>query len=274
MENTPQNDTGSIFTPTPKRTALGMVRKFYKNKLFMGISIVLVIILVIAIYLATSKGSVTKMFSTETSGKINVTFKKDVTAATANAEFLTIGIPVSESMFKSDRTLVSTPHRGDAKLYGKQLEKDPLVKSVDYSNTDDNLKQYKEKIKEDTAYLYVIFKQPMSSDEVLKWEKEKFPKLVDVSLKDKSNTMGPGSNGLVVVINTENNQLSYGGSNPWAETLSQTVMVAKGKEKEMLAKIIKFSTVEKAEIAKVENQDCKDGPCPPNRPGMPNLPIK
>ncbi|MEI6304464.1 MAG: hypothetical protein WCP09_00385 [Candidatus Taylorbacteria bacterium] len=271
MENVPLNDTAPIYAPSPEPAVPMSNGKFYRSKLFIGIAVALIVILGIGIYLI-SQGSIKKLFSTETSGKIHITFKKDVTAATANAEFQTIGIPVSESMFKSDRTLVATPHRGDAKLYGKQLEKDPLVKSVDYSNTDDNLKQYKEKIKEDTAYLYVTFKQPMSSDEVLKWEKEKFPKLVDVSLKDKSNTMGQNSNGLVTVINTENGQLSYGGTNPWAETLSQTVMVAKGKEKEMLKKILTFSTVEKAEIAKVENTDCKDGPCPPNRPGMPNLP--
>lgn len=252
MENSSQNDTPSIFTPSPQPTTQPAT-KFYRSKLFLGITAA--VIIVIGIVLIAFRGSITKLFATETSGKIHITFKKDVTAAAANAEFLTIGIPVSESMFKSDRTLVATPHRGDAKLYGKQLEKDPLVKSVDYSNTDDNLKQYKEKIKEDTAYLYVIFKQPMSSEAVLKWEKEKFPKLVDVSLKDKSNTMGQNSNGLVTVVNTENGQISYGGVNPWAETLSQTVMVAKGKEKEMLKKILTFSTVEKAEIAKVENKE-------------------
>ena len=187
-------------------------------------------------------------------GKLRVKFKPYTDIKIANDQLSLAGLQLPSDVLRVKTTLFATPSRTDDQLYGRKLSADPKVLNVDYTYTDKQLSKYKERVREDTAYLWVTFRTSLSWAEEDEWLQANYPNLVDVAKKQiDSSTVE------IAVVNIESGQESFGNrSNPWYEALSAEINVPSGKETDFQNKLKTLDLFESVELI----QHFRGGPGP------------
>lgn len=152
-----------------------------------------------------------------------ILFKPDADPEQARAEFASIGVQLPAEILRSDRTILVTPNRDSTIKYVRDLRLNANVADVDYSNSDDHLREIKERaptkdftqrLEEDTSYLVVKFKKAMTIPEVRKLLGQSFPELKDKGINNINKHWFPVLDVTVNTYGTFHDQLDVL-NNPW-----------------------------------------------------------
>ncbi|OGM14020.1 hypothetical protein A3D84_02825 [Candidatus Woesebacteria bacterium RIFCSPHIGHO2_02_FULL_42_20] len=187
-------------------------------------------------------------------GKLRVKFKPNADIKIASDQLSLMDLQLPSDVLKIKTTLFATPSRIGGQLYGRKLSTDSKILNVDYTYTDEQLGKYKERIREDTAYLWVTFRTPLSWFEEDEWLHANYPDLVDVAKKQIGSSTVE-----IAVVNIESGQESFGNrTNPWYEALSTELNVPSGKETDFQNKLKTLDLFESVELI----QRYRGGPGP------------
>ncbi len=181
-------------------------------------------------------------------GRLELKFKDDTNLKAVRWQFALLGIVLSEETLKTKYLVLSTPKRGLSAQYIDNIEQDPWVMEVgDYTVYLNDQRQktgeYPLRTLEDQDYLYVKLNKLLSRDESKKWL-EKYPELVDEGLKQIHNR------GIETpMVDTVTGEVVSGGnSNGWNYSLTQTVNILPGWEREYAAVLKRLRGVERVEF--------------------------
>ncbi|KKQ52368.1 MAG: hypothetical protein UT19_C0007G0076 [Candidatus Woesebacteria bacterium GW2011_GWB1_39_10b] len=181
-------------------------------------------------------------------GRLELIFKDNTNLKILKWQFRLLGIFLPEETLKTKFLVLSTPKRGLSAKYIAEIEQDSWVMEVgDYTVYLNDQRQktgeYPLRTLKDKDYLYVKLNKLLSRDEAKKWL-EQYPGLWDEGLEQINKNVVE-----TPMVDTVTGEVVSGGSsNGWNYSLTQTVNILPGWEREYAAVLKRIGGVEKVEF--------------------------